>query len=377
MQRDPVGQHTPVSGLTARRWTVAEWLESQSTWDSLLTQTSADALFLSWQWLTHWWHYYGGPLNLVPEILAFYRTGALVGLAPLYRRAVVRAGVVHASSVQVMGFAWRDSLPLISEYLDVIAPAAELDAVREECARLLLSEPDWTEFAIGFTAAGPEWREAFSRQASPAGYYTRELDRSVTYHADLSQGFSAYLRELGQSTRRSVWGLRRRLAREHGEVQCEFVTPEQIDSGFSDLNRLHRLRWNKPAFADERLEYHKSLAMGLAARGELALTRLRVAGKVVSVLYDIRKGGRQYNIKIGFDPAFTSRASLGLIHFGYAMERAAESGVALYDFLAGPGQRYDFKRNLAQIQHGLSCVQIVRGWCLPSLYRWRDRMRVA
>ena len=366
-----------MSGLIARRWSIAEWLESEATWNGLLTHTNADALFLSWQWLTHWWQYYGGALNLVPDILAFYRTGALVGLAPLYRRTVVRAGVVHTSSVQVMGFAWRDSLPLISEYLDVIAPAAELDAVRGECARLLLSEPNWTEFAIGFTPAGQEWRDAFSRQAASSGYYTRELERSVSYHADLSQGFSAYLGELGQSTRRSIYSLRQRLAREHGEVQYEFLTPEQIDSGFRDLNRLHRLRWNKPAFADERLEYHKSLAMGLAARGELALTRLRVAGHVVSVLYDIRKGTRQYNIKIGFDPAFTSRASLGLIHFGYAMEGAAESGVALYDFLAGPGQRYDFKRNLAQIRHSLSCVQILRGWCLPSLYRWRDRMRVA
>lgn len=366
-----------MSTLIVRRWSVDEWLNSEAAWDGLLRRTNADALFLSWQWLTHWWQYYGRALSLVPDILAFYRTDRLVGLAPLYRRAVTRAGVVHTSSIQVMGFAWRDSLPLISEYLDVIAPPEDLDAVRAECARILLSEPSWTEFAIGFTAAGPEWRAAFARQVSPAAYYTRELDRSVSYHADLSEGFGAYLKVLGQSTRRSMWSLRRRLAKEHGEVQCESLAPEQIDSGFSDLNRLHRLRWNKPAFADERLEYHKSFAAALAVRGELALTRLRIAGNVVSVLYDVRKGRRQYNIKIGFDPAFASHVSLGLIHFGYAMERAAEGGVTLYDFLAGPGQRYDFKRNLAQIKHNLSCVQILRGWWLPSLYKWRDRMRAA
>jgi CelD/BcsL family acetyltransferase involved in cellulose biosynthesis len=366
-----------MSALSARRWSVEEWLGSQGTWDSLLARSSADPLFLSWQWLTHWWRYYGAALRLMPEIIAFYRADSLVGLVPLYRRAVVRAGKVHTSSIQLMGFAWRDARPLISEYLDLVALPEHVEAVRDECARILLSERTWTEFVIGFTAAGPEWRDAFSRLGPSDGHYTRELDRSVSYHADLSRGFGEYLKELGQSTRRSLWGLRQRLAREHGEVRCEFVTREQIDSGFSDLNRLHQLRWNRPAFAGERLEYHKSFASDLAARGELALTRLRVAGSVLSVLYDIRKGARQYNIKIGFDPQFTPRLSLGLIHFGYAMENAADSGVELYDFLAGPGQRYDFKRNLAQLQRNLTCVQILRGWYLPSIYKWRDRMRVA
>ncbi len=66
-----------------------------------------------------------------------------------------------------------------------------------------------------------------------------------------------------------------------------------------------------PAFSGERLEFHKSFAAHLAAHGEFAFTRLRVAGNVVSVLYDIRKGARQYNIKMGFDPALNNRLSLG------------------------------------------------------------------
>jgi CelD/BcsL family acetyltransferase involved in cellulose biosynthesis len=283
--------------------------------------------------------------------------------------------MVRARSVQMIGHAWRDPVPLISEYLDVIASPEDLVAVRSECVRVLLDDPDWTELVIGFTAAGGEWRDEFSRCGSSGGHYARQTDRSVSYHADLAQGFEAYLKDLGQSTRRSVWNLRRRLAQEHGAVRLEFLAPEEIDSGFQDLNRLHQLRWHRPAFADERLEFHKSFAARLAARGELAFTRLRVQGNVVSVLYDIRKGRRQYNMKMGFDPAFSTRVSLGLIHFGYAMEAAAERGIRLYDFLAGAGQTYDFKRNLGQVRRDLTCAQLLRGWCLPRLYRWRDRLR--
>jgi hypothetical protein len=363
-----------VSALTPRRWGVEEWLGNAVAWSRLLARSGADPLFLSWEWLTHWWQCYGGTLGRAPDILAFYRGDDLVGLAPLYHRLVLRGGLVLARSVQVIGLSWRDPETLISEYLDVIASPEDLGAVRHACLRVLLDEPAWTELVIGSSAAGEQWRDAFARLAPARGHYVRELDRSVSYQADLAQGFGAYLRDLGQSTRRSLWNLRRRLT-DHGEVSLEFIAPEEIDSGFSDLNRLHQLRWKKPAFTGKRLAFHASLAGRLATRGELALSRLRVGGNVVSVLYDVRKGTCQYNIKMGFDPAFSSRVSLGLIHLGYAMEDAADHGVTIYDFLAGPGQTNDYKRHLSQARRALSCVQMLRGRVLPALYRWRDRAR--
>ena len=369
------GQANVASTLSVRQWSLEQWLSSECEWNNLLARSSADALFLSWQWLTHWWEYYAQKLKLDAEILAFYRGSELVGIAPLYRALVVRGGVARVHSVQFIGHTWRNPAPLISEYLDVIAARNDLDSVRNECLRALLERPTWNELAIGFTAVGREWREAFSRQAPSRGHYARELDRAVSYQADLGQGFASYLKDLGQSTRRSIWNLRRRLADEYGDVQLESLALENIDSGFTDLNRLHQSRWSKPAFEGERLEFHKTFAAQSAKRGELAFTRLRVGGVVVSVLYDICRGARQYNIKMGFDPGFSTRLSLGLIHFGYAMEAAAERGVMQYDFLAGPGLSYDFKRNLGQIRRELCGVQMLRGRFLPTVYRWRDRLR--
>lgn len=360
--------------LSVRRWSIDEWLAAEHECNELAARAGSDALFLSWDWLTNWWHFYGDSLGRSPLLLAFYRGTQLAGLAPLYRRAVRRSGVLPTHSVQMIGLAWRERRPLISEYLDVIAPAGELEPVRAACVRELLAEGGWSEFVIGFTAAGEGWRRSYEGSVGGGGHYVRELDRAVTYQADLAAGFEAYLRDLRQSTRRSLWNLRRRLAGE-GAVELETLSHEKLEEGFADLNRLHRLRWHKPAFGPERLAVHMRLARRLAARGELALSRLRVGGAVVSVLYDVRKGGHQYNIKMGFDPAFSSRISLGLIHFGYAMEEAAAAGVQRYDFLAGPGRTSDFKRLLSQTRRELSCVQMLRGPWVSALYRWRDRVR--
>ena len=361
------------SALTLRRWSVADWMSNEAAWNSLLARSRADPLFLSWEWLTHWWRCFAGELAATADILAFYRGGELVGVAPLYRRRVLRNGMLPASSVQLMGLSWRDGGPVMSEYLDVIAADGETQAVRCACARVLLEDRTWTEWVIGFTAASRDWCEAFAWR-SPGRQYVRNLDRSPSYQADLSQGFAAYLRSLGRSTRRSLWALRRRLVMQ-AKVRFESLGPAEIEAGFSDLNRLHQLRWRKQAFERSRLGFHTSLAKRLAGRGELAASRLRVGGEVVSVLYDIRKGVSQYNISMGFNPAFSRKVSLGLLHLGYAMEEAAACQVATYDLLAGRGQRSDYKRNLSQSCRELSCVQVLRGHLLPPLYRWHDRLR--
>ena len=362
------------AALALRRWSVAEWLGNETTWNGLLTRSNADALFLSWEWLTLWWHCFGGALSAAVDILAFYRGSELVGLVPLYRRRVLRRSVVPAVSVQFIGASWREPGPMISEYLDVVAAANDADAVRRACAQVLMQERGWTEWVIGFTAAGRQWCEAFASSDPTQRPYVRDLDCMVSYQADLSGGFAAYLSGLRQSTRRSLFGLRRRLAAQ-GKVSFELLPPEQIESGFGDLNRLHQLRWQQPAFTGAALAFHTRLAHRLASRGELALSRLSVGGEVVSVLYDIRKGTRQYNIQLGFNPAFSGKLSLGLVHLGYAMEAAAERHVGIYDLLAGRGQRSDYKRHLSQTHGNLSCVQVLRGYLLPSLYRLHDRMR--
>src|SRR5215469_8813485 len=125
--------------LTARKWSIADWLGNEATWSSLLARSNADALFLSWDWLTLWWQCFAGTLSAVPEILAFYSGSDLIGIVPLYRRRVVRSGLLPTTSVQLIGMSWRDAGAPISEYLDVIAIAAETDRVRSACARILLN----------------------------------------------------------------------------------------------------------------------------------------------------------------------------------------------------------------------------------------------
>lgn len=160
--------------LTVRRWSMTQWREHAHAWEALTARAATDPLFLSWEWLSSWWNVFGDTLGAAPEVVAFYRASELVGLAPLYRQRVLRNGFLPAQSLQVMGLAWRDPEPLISEYLDVIGAQQDLTALREACVRHLLADPDWSEFVIGFSAVGAQWREAFERCAGSERHYVRE-----------------------------------------------------------------------------------------------------------------------------------------------------------------------------------------------------------
>jgi len=59
--------------LTLRRWSIADWFASEAAWSRLLARSNADALFLSWDWLTLWWDCFAPILSAVPEIMASRR----------------------------------------------------------------------------------------------------------------------------------------------------------------------------------------------------------------------------------------------------------------------------------------------------------------
>lgn len=358
-------------------WTVDDFLNGRAEWQRLLATTEADPLFLSWDWQSLWWQLFGAARRRELAILAAYRSGELVGIAPFYRKRETRLGLIPVQSLQVIGLSWRDPDDLVSEYLDILATEHDYACVRTAVLDFIEANEKHSELVIGATDRRRGWADALrQRQEAAQAGTLREIDGATSYQADLSSGFENYLRSLGGSTRRSLWHLRKRLE-ELGPVSLASASADEIEQALHELNRLHATRWGEPVFNGPRWQFHLNFARGAAARGQLCLSRLTVGQQTVCMLYDVRIGKRQYNIQMGFDPKFAPDLSLGLLHLGYAMEAAADAGVTGYDFLAGQGRATDYKRHLSQATRSLTTVQYVRGPILSRLYRWHEGRRKA
>ncbi len=84
-------------------------------WNSLLKETtSADNIFLSWEWLYTWARHYVGE-NRLRVLLAHGPGGQVVGIAPLYLRRTLALRVLGLREMRFLG-----TEEVCSAYLDFI-----------------------------------------------------------------------------------------------------------------------------------------------------------------------------------------------------------------------------------------------------------------
>ncbi|AMN47452.1 hypothetical protein ACG33_10145 [Steroidobacter denitrificans] len=355
------------------RWSEVDWLASDKEYHRIMSASNADPLFNSWMWTTLWWRIFGSKLEAKLCVLAIYCKDMLVGIAPFYCRSESRKVFFPTTTVQLVGMSWRNPDVQLSEYLDIVATKDAYLGVQKACIKYIKELYAHPEIIIVSTRAPNMWVEALEHRFGCASY-TRSVDASISYQADIDGGFSVYLSNISASARRSLLNLRRRLER-HGRVEFLFInTREEALHALHELNLLHATRWGSPAFSGERLEFHSNFILAAMKRGILRMSRLLVGGRPISILYDVRIEKRQYNLQMGFDQTFDNKLSLGLLHLGFSIEDAAHDGVKIYDFLAGEGKKADYKQRLSQASIELRSVQHVDGKVRSCLYRAYDAL---
>ncbi len=87
----------------------------------MLSQSSSDTVFLTWEWMVSWWKSYGAGKRLC--ILKIERDGDLIGLAPLYQQEFRKFGFAYR------GLYWVGDGSSDSDYLDLIARRGEEELV--------------------------------------------------------------------------------------------------------------------------------------------------------------------------------------------------------------------------------------------------------
>ena len=345
---------------------------SANDWRALLQHGNADPLFLSWEWQTAWWEHYGSrlPEAQLQTLALRGAAGELAAIAPLYTHRARRLPLLKLRSLQFVGAAWRNDHVMLSEYLEPLCADGKLASAL--LARV--DDLDWDEFVAALTPRDGPFADTLRTWAAANRWYLREHDACESYHANLDAGFDAYTRALTAGARRRLLNNRGRL-QEHGEVTLRRLDAADIMSGLDTLNELHARRWRQPAYDAGRLAFLRALHSMLPAGASPIVSFMQVNGNVVSALYDIRIGARQYNLQMGFDPAFDRSVSLGLLHLGHAMEDAASAGVTCYDFLGGTGKHTNYKARISTGTRWLATLQVVKSPAAAGVYRLRDLAR--
>ena len=322
----------------------------QAEWTELLEASTADGLFLTWDWLYTWWTHLAGDRRLF--LLTVRRGSELVAIAPLALAPARLERLVPFRSLEFMGTG-----AVGSDYLDLIARRGWEDSAVVAISEYLRQQRLMLQLDRVSRASSLASRLAV--RLTPAGWTLREGPTEVCPFIDLgAHTWESYLRTLSSAHRynfqRRLKNLRRRYAVELDRVSTE----EDRGPALARLLQLHEARWRSrggsTAFASEGLaSFHDELTRRALAQGWLRLFELRLDGRAAASLYGFRYRETFSFYQSGLDPAY-AKDSVGLVTMGLAIQSAIEEGVSEYDFLHGD-EAYKFQwagqaRELARLE---------------------------
>ncbi len=182
-----------------------------------------------------------------------------------------------------------------------------------------------------------------------------------------------FLASLSANTRAQLRQSRRHAERE-GSLALRRAGSVAEARGFLDeLARLHQATWTgrgRPgAFADPWFRrFHAALLERVPPGGgeaEVELLRVTASGRVLGLLYNLRRAGRVLSYQGGFDYAGEgTRHRPGLVCHHAAIELHLAGDALCYDLLGGSGR---YKRSLAAAEAPLHWAELHERASLPAV----------
>ena len=326
-------------------WSAVLGLERE--WNALLSDSSADSLFLRWEWIRCWADVVQHRIE--PRVIAIRDAdGDLVGLAPFYLCTLRLGLVIPCRVLRILG-----DHPTSADYPDWIVRRDVADAASGAIAAALVSLRTW-DLIWAPRMAG--WTGSFDRivaACGAAGLRCRTRPQKFASF-ELPRDKDAYLRSLSSNKRQQLRAERNRISRRTGvEIQrCE--SEAQLSELMHALFELHGQRWRERGEAGSfvrdprKATFYRNFASLALAKGWLWLYGLREGGEFKAVQFGYVYCNVYHQMQEGFDTTYLNGA--GNVLRARVIEDLIDAGVETYDFLAGMSEHK--RRWMSEVRMG-------------------------
>lgn len=309
----------------------------RAEWRELLEDSSADCIFLSWEWMYTWWKHLSAGRRL--HLITARRRGRLMGVAPLAvrPRQPQRLFPFHALEFIATG-------SVGSDYLDLIVRRGEEEAVTEAFATSLDGSDLMLELAqvkLSSTRVGE-----LAARLRDQGWSASQTVTDICPYVNLAgHDWESYVASLGKAHRSNVRRRLRNLQSSFALGWEQAASEESRQRCLRHLLELHNLRWETRQGSDALnsralTEFHDEWTSLALKRGWLRLCLLTLDREPVAAVYGLRYGDVFHFYQSGFDPAYSSH-SVGLAALAMSIRGAIEEGAVEYDLLHG-SESYKF-----------------------------------
>ncbi len=306
-------------------------------WNSLLKETtSADNIFLTWEWLYTWARHYVGE-NRLRVLLAHGPGGQVVGIAPMYLRRALLYRVLGLREMRFLG-----TEEVCSAYLDFIVSEKHKAGFLQAIYRYLHGGTDegWDILTLQEVPAQSTTLDIWDRLVQEAGKVIETEGLTVCPVIDIRTGLDGFLEGIGGDGRYNLQRKRRRLAQAGTVSYSRVASLEDVPEAMEAFICLHQMRWERKAadgaFRSRRFTaFHREIAQRFIEKGWLRLDFLLLDGERIAGVYGYKYHGRYSYYLPGLNPGVEPHASPGILLLSHCVEEAVRDGCAEVDLLRG------------------------------------------
>jgi len=319
---------------------IEEFKALETEWDSLLSRSHSNTIFLTWSWLFHWWHVFGIDYKLYVIILR--KNAKLLGIAPLLLKSTNYKRILKYRSLKFLG-----SEVVGSDYLDFIIEPGQEQIFFREVFNHLEKKPLWDVIDLSDIPEKSKHIDCIKAESYRLGYKITHLEEAICPYAVLPATWNAYLSNLSSSQRYNV---RRKIRKLEKEYKIGF---EVISNGASLTHAIETLiglnierldskgidngGFQKPEFA----RFHQQIMPILSKQDKLRLCFLKVKGNPVAALYLLKHDSAYLYYQGGMRMDW-QKFSPSTVLFAFAIKHAIEKDkIKTFDFLRGE-EKYKF-----------------------------------
>jgi CelD/BcsL family acetyltransferase involved in cellulose biosynthesis len=292
-------------------------------WNELVSRSLTNTPFQRAEFQQGWWKHFGsGGLC----VLVFREGGALKGIAPMF---VDKDGIGR----------WVGGEE-IADYLDVIAPAEDMEAATQAMWRWLTSEaaPPWRRMILSNI---PEWTQTPERLAALAiadGLKAEVTQLDVCPIIQLPDSFESYLKQIDSKQRHEI---NRKLRKAQGSEDpvAWYVVDHHRDLAAETeafMALMETASADKAAFLTPKMRsaFHDIFA-AMHQSGLLQLAFLEVGSVRAAAYAQFDYAGRIWVYNSGINPDVGGTLSTGWVLLARLIEQAIANKRTIYDLMQG------------------------------------------
>ena len=348
-------------------------LALEPEWNELLEISTANNIFLTWEWITTWWNHFGDKRQLYVLVARDSARETLLGIAPLnIHKKKLRGGFLPHRALSFIGS--NETAP---DHLDFITnPEYENDIKAAFVGYIESTQSRWDVLDFEGVSEHSTIINLLVQQ-KPSWHYFLSLKENASI--TLPSSWEIMRANLGKNLRYNIGRYERKMEKEYPKrVQYAKIEDESkvdiiIETLLKFAREVRQTHNEEHTLGSEKMLYfHQKVAVKFLQKDWLRLYTLSIAEKTVAILYCYLHNNSVFYYQTGYDLQW-KKYGTGRQILAYGVAQAITEGAKEFDFLrGGHGYKEQWANTIKQDAY-LKASYSLYGLLIVILYK-ADRM---